>query len=98
YKWFALAAKEGDVEAARKRDEMALQLDDDTLAAADLAVKNWRPEPQPDDAIKVKTPPGGWDSPRRPSRSRARKAQAFRCRIKNPISVRPDRQRAAGMA
>jgi len=62
YKWFALAAKEGDVEAARKRDEMALQLDDDTLAAADLAVKNWRPEPQPDDAIKVKTPPGGWDT------------------------------------
>jgi localization factor PodJL len=62
YKWFALAAKEGDVEAARKRDEMALQLDDDTLAAADLAVKNWRPEPQPDDAIRVKTPPGGWDT------------------------------------
>jgi localization factor PodJL len=62
YKWFALAAKQGDVEAARKRDEMASQLDDDTLAAIDLAVKNWRPEPQPDDAVRVKTPPGGWDT------------------------------------
>jgi localization factor PodJL len=62
YKWFARAANQGDVEAARKRDEMASQLDDDTLAAADLAVKNWRPEPQPDDAIKVRPPPGGWDT------------------------------------
>jgi localization factor PodJL len=62
YKWFALAARQGDLEAARKRDEMASQLDDDTLAAADLAVKNWRPEPQPDDAIKVRTPSGGWDT------------------------------------
>jgi localization factor PodJL len=62
YKWFALAANQGDHEAVRKRDEMASQLDDDKLAAAELAVKNWRPEPQPDEAIKVKTPPGGWDT------------------------------------
>jgi localization factor PodJL len=62
YKWFALAANQGDREAARKRDDMAAQLDDNTLAAAELAVKNWRPEPQPDDAVKVKTPPGGWDA------------------------------------
>jgi localization factor PodJL len=62
YKWFALAAKQGDVEAASKRDEIAAQLDEETLAAADLVVKSWKPEPQPDDAIKVKTPPGGWDA------------------------------------
>jgi localization factor PodJL len=66
YKWFALAAKQGDVEAANKRDEVAAQLDDDTLAAADLVVKGWRPEPQPDEAIKVKAPPGGWDTAAQP--------------------------------
>jgi localization factor PodJL len=62
YKWFALAAKAGDVEAANKRDEIAAQLDDAILTAADLAVKSWKPEPQPDDAIRVKAPPGGWDA------------------------------------
>ena len=62
YKWFALAAKAGDIEAANKRDEIAAQLDDETLGAADLVVKTWRPEPQPDEAIKVKAPPGGWDA------------------------------------
>src|ERR1700751_3694233 len=60
YKWFALAAKQGDVEAADKRDDIAAQLDEATLAAADLAVKCWKP--QPDDAVKVKAPPGGWDT------------------------------------
>jgi localization factor PodJL len=62
YKWFALAAKQGDVEAANKRDDIAAQLDEETLAAANLVVKNWKPEPQPDEAIKVKAPPGGWDA------------------------------------
>ena len=62
YKWFALAAKQGDIEAANKRDEIAAQLDEATLAAADLVVKNWRPEPQPDEAVRVKIPPGGWDA------------------------------------
>ena len=62
YKWFALAAKQGDVEAANKRDDIAAQLDEETLAAANLVVKNWKPEPQPDEAIKVRAPPGGWDA------------------------------------
>ena len=62
YKWFALAAKHGDAEAANKRDDIAAQLDEAVLAAAELVVKNWKPEPQPDEAIKVKTPPGGWDA------------------------------------
>jgi localization factor PodJL len=62
YKWFALAAKQGDIEAANKRDAIAAQLDEATLAAADLVVKNWRPEPQPDEAVRVKIPLGGWDA------------------------------------
>src|SRR6516225_2046206 len=62
YKWFALAAKQGDVEAANKRDDIAAQLDEATLAAANLVVKNWKPEPEPDEAIRVKAPPGRWDA------------------------------------
>ena len=72
YKWFALAAKQGDVEAANKRDEIAAQLDEATLAAADLVVKTWKPELQPDEAIKVKTPPGGWDAAIQPAKPKPR--------------------------
>jgi len=76
YKWFALAAKQGDVEAANKRDDIAAQLDEQTLAAADLAVKSWKPAPQPDDAVKVKTPPGGWDAAVQPPKPRPRTKRA----------------------
>ena len=72
YKWFALAAKQGDVEAANKRDDFAAQLDEATLGAADLMVKSWKPEPQPDDAVKVKAPPGGWDAAIQPPRPKPR--------------------------
>ena len=76
YKWFALAAKQGDVEAANKRDELAAQLDDATLATAELAVRGWKPEPQPDEAVKVKIPPGGWDGAVQPARPKPRTKSA----------------------
>lgn len=76
YKWFALAAKFGDLEAASKRDEIAAQLDEVTLAAADLVVKIWKPEPQPDDAVKVKAPPGGWDAAIQPPKPKPRTKSA----------------------
>ncbi len=44
YQWFALAAKNGDAEAARQRDLVKVQLDAQTLAAADQAVKTWQPK------------------------------------------------------
>jgi localization factor PodJL len=62
YKWFALAAIQGDQDAAKKSEEVATHLDQQSLAAARLAVKTWTMQPQPDDAINVKTPPGGWDA------------------------------------
>ena len=62
YKWFALAAIQGDQDAAKKSDEVAAHLDQQSLAAARLAVKTWTAQPQPDDAINVKTPPSGWDA------------------------------------
>ena len=42
YRWFALAAANGDTDAAKKRDEVAARLDQQTLAAAKLAVAELR--------------------------------------------------------
>ena len=41
YKWFALAAIQGDNDAAKKRDEVAARLDAASLAAARLAVQTF---------------------------------------------------------
>ncbi len=61
YKWFALAAKGGDKDAARKRDELASKLDARDLEAAKQAVESFVVDRQPDEAITVKAPAGGWD-------------------------------------
>ncbi len=61
YKWFCLAAAQGDADAGRKRDDIAKRLDPQSLAAAKLAIQTFIAEPQPDDAVTVATPPGGWD-------------------------------------
>ncbi len=61
YRWFALAAANGDSDAAKKRDEVATRLDQKTLAAAKLAAQGFAPEREPDEAINLKAPPGGWD-------------------------------------
>lgn len=63
FKWFSLAAAQGDADAGRKRDEVAKRLDAQALAAAKLAVQNFVPVKQPDDAVNVATPAGGWDAP-----------------------------------
>jgi localization factor PodJL len=61
FKWFSLAAAQGDADAVRKRDDIAKRLDPQSLAAAKLAIQTFTPEPQPDDAVNVASPPGGWD-------------------------------------
>jgi localization factor PodJL len=63
FKWFSLAAAQGDADAGRKRDDVAKRLDVQSLAAARLAIQTFTPEPQPDDAVNVAAPAGGWDSP-----------------------------------
>ncbi len=63
YKWFGLAALQGDRDAAKKRDDVAAKLDAASLAAARAAVRSFTPQPQPDEAVNVQTPPGGWDRP-----------------------------------
>jgi localization factor PodJL len=62
FKWFSLAAAQGDADAAHKRDDIAKRLDAQSLAAAKLAIQTFTAEPQPDDAINVATPSGGWDA------------------------------------
>jgi localization factor PodJL len=62
YKWFSLAASQGDADAGRKRDDIAKRLDQQSLAAAKLAIQTFTPERQPNDAIAVAAPAGGWDA------------------------------------
>jgi localization factor PodJL len=62
FKWFSLGAAQGDSDAARKRDDVAKRLDQQSLAAAKLAIQTFTPEQQPDDAINVAGPAGGWDA------------------------------------
>ena len=63
FKWFSLAAAQGDADAARKRDDVAKRLDPQSLAAARLAIQTFSVEPQPEDAVNVVAPAGGWDAP-----------------------------------
>ncbi|MCL2713260.1 MAG: SEL1-like repeat protein [Alphaproteobacteria bacterium] len=61
--WFALAAVRGDRVALERRDEVAMQLSDEALKAAEEATRSYVVEPQPDNAVRVPAPPGGWDDP-----------------------------------
>jgi localization factor PodJL len=63
FKWFSLAAAQGDADAARRRDEIGKKLDAQSLAAAKLAIQTFTAEPQPEEAVTVISPPGGWDAP-----------------------------------
>ncbi|HEY0224359.1 MAG TPA: hypothetical protein VGC38_07605 [Pseudolabrys sp.] len=62
YKWFSLAAAQGDKESAKKRDDVALRLEADEIAAAEAEVKGFVAEKQPEDAVAVPEPAGGWDN------------------------------------
>ncbi|MEM8749826.1 MAG: peptidoglycan-binding protein [Pseudomonadota bacterium] len=59
YKWFALAAKTGDTDASKKRDEVANAMDPDDLDDARLQVGEWKPA-KLDDAVNRVTPPREW--------------------------------------
>ncbi len=80
FKWFSLAAAQGDADAAHKRDDIAKRLDAQSLAAAKLAIQTFTAEPQPDDAVNVPAPAGGWDGA--PSQASAAKPAAKPALIK----------------
>jgi len=62
YKWFSLAAAQGDADSGRKRDDIAKRLDAQSLAAAKLATQTFVAEAQPDEATSNGAPAGGWDA------------------------------------
>ena len=78
YKWFTLAAREGDKEAAKKRDDVGARLDQQTLMAARAAAQAGPPS----------------RSPRRPSRSRRRPAAGTPSRRRRPPSAASGRKAA----
>jgi localization factor PodJL len=61
YRWFALAAKGGDQEAGKKRDEIGTKLDPQVLAAMRRAAETWVADRPPEDALAVSPPANGWD-------------------------------------
>ncbi len=67
YVWFAVAARQGDAEAGRKRDEIAARLSPGDLAAARNAAENWKPRAPDPVANDVIAPAAGWDP--QPARS-----------------------------
>ena len=56
YKWFALAAKTGDTDASKKRDEVANAMDPDDLDEARREVNNWVPKKLNEAANRVAVP------------------------------------------
>ncbi len=60
FRWFAIAADQGDGEALQKRDEVARQLDQESLAKAREALDAWTPKPADASANVVAEPQGGW--------------------------------------
>jgi localization factor PodJL len=71
YRWFAIAAANGDQDSSRKRDEVAARLDKQTLMAAKLAAQSFVPDHEPEEATSLRSPPGGWDhTPAQPAKAR----------------------------
>lgn len=62
YKWFSLAAAQGDADAGKKRDDVGKRMDQQSLAAAKLAIQTYVPLSQPEGAVTVAAPEGGWDN------------------------------------
>jgi localization factor PodJL len=62
YQWFAIAAEQSDVDAAKKRDEVAAKLSPDDLAIAKALAAAFHPKTADVAATEVEAPAGGWDS------------------------------------
>lgn len=60
YKWLSIAAANGDADASQRRDAIASELDQQTLAVTRLAIQTWQPEPLVVSANTVNVPEDGW--------------------------------------
>ena len=59
--WFSLAAQQGDLDAAKKRDEVAAKMDAKALADDAAILANFHAGTPNPAANEVPAPPGGWD-------------------------------------
>ncbi len=71
YAWFAIAARGGDADAARKRDEVGSKLAGADAAAANSLVLSWRPKTPDPVANEIAAPAEGWDPQPRQTQPRA---------------------------
>jgi localization factor PodJL len=72
YTWFAVAARDGDTDAAKKRDEVGAKLPAVDLAAGRTASLTWKPKTPDPVANEISAPADGWDPAPRPQRPPAR--------------------------
>ena len=56
YKWFAIAARDGDQDAAQKRDEVANAMRPEQLSSAKAKMELWKPQPLDDKANSANLP------------------------------------------
>ncbi|WP_411033748.1 peptidoglycan-binding protein [Shinella sp. BYT-45] len=56
YKWFAIAARDGDRDAAEKRDEVANAMRPEQLSSAKAKVELWKPQPLDEKANSADLP------------------------------------------
>ncbi|MFC6447800.1 peptidoglycan-binding protein [Shinella zoogloeoides] len=56
YKWFAIAARDGDQDAAQKRDEVANAMKPEQLASAKAKMELWKPQPLDEKANSADLP------------------------------------------
>ena len=71
--WFAVGAAQGDDDAAKKRDEVGIKLSPTELAAAKVAVSQWKPKSADPSANEVVSPSQGWDDqPGQPAKKPAK--------------------------
>ncbi|VVB47549.1 putative Sel1 repeat protein [Beijerinckiaceae bacterium RH AL1] len=62
YQWFAIAAAQGDTDAAGKRDEIGAKLSPSELSVAKALAAAFHARAPDPAATDVTPPPGGWDS------------------------------------
>jgi localization factor PodJL len=72
YRWFAVAASQGDEDAARKRDEVAGRLSAPDLAAAKAASESWKPKALEPSANEVVMPAASSEEPPIPPKKPAK--------------------------
>lgn len=77
YKWFALAAKSGDAEAAKRRDAVAAQLDPASLAEAGKALTSWTAKQAPAEANEVAETEDTADAAATPNTALVSRAQSL---------------------